>query len=214
MEPFAIGRAPVTNGEFLEFVRAGGYERSSWWSADGWAWRASEGIERPGAWTAELDGEWRIDGVVALDPHAPVVHVSWYEADAFCRSQGLRLPTEPEWEAACCWTADGDRIEPDLDGANLDFVANGPIAPGAPVSASGCVGMIGDVWEWTSSWFAGYPGFSAHPYREYSEVFFGEHYRVLRGGSWATSPRVASGSFRNWDYPLRRQIFAGFRVAA
>ena len=100
--------------------------------------------------------------------------------------------------------------------ANVAHTARGPEPADAhPAGASpyGCLGMIGDVWEWTSSHFGGYPGFMAHPYREYSEVFFGSDYFVLRGGSWATGTRIAIPPFRNWDYPQRSPIFAGFRVA-
>jgi iron(II)-dependent oxidoreductase len=118
-------------------------------------------------------------------PEAPVCHVSWFEADAFARSCDARLPTEAEWEKATTWRQGHDE---------------GPAA-------------VGQVWEWTASCFGGYPGFIAYPYREYSQVFFGENYRVLRGGSWATHPRVATPTFRNWDLPERRQIFAGVRLA-
>jgi iron(II)-dependent oxidoreductase len=118
-------------------------------------------------------------------PEAPVCHVSWFEADAFARSCDARLPTEAEWEKATTWRQGRDE---------------GPAA-------------VGQVWEWTASCFGGYPGFVAYPYREYSQVFFGEHYRVLRGGSWATHPRVATRTFRNWDLPERRQLFAGVRLA-
>jgi iron(II)-dependent oxidoreductase len=121
--------------------------------------------------------------IAAGDPEAPVCHVSWFEADAFARAHDARLPTESEWERAATWT----------QGHQLDG--------------------IGSVWEWTSSTFDGYPGFRAYPYREYSEVFFGDRYRVLRGGSWATHPRVRTLTFRNWDLPQRRQIFAGVRLA-
>jgi iron(II)-dependent oxidoreductase len=117
-------------------------------------------------------------------PEAPACHVSWFEADAFARAHDARLPTEAEWERATTWT----QRTRDLAG-------------------------VGRVWEWTSTRFHGYPGFRPYPYREYSEVFFGEDYLVLRGGSWATHPRVATPTFRNWDLPLRRQIFAGVRLA-
>jgi iron(II)-dependent oxidoreductase len=154
-----------------------------------------------------------------------VVHVSWFEADAFARSLGLRLPTEIEWEKAATWDQErssprrypwGD--QPPIPGvhANVDLLAGGPASAGAfPAgqSPSGCLGMIGDAWEWTAGEFAPYPGFSAYPYREYSEPFFGAGFKVLRGGSWATTARVATPTFRNWDYPQRRQIFAGIRVA-
>jgi iron(II)-dependent oxidoreductase len=123
--------------------------------------------------------------VAAGHPQAPVCHVSWFEADAFARAHAARLPTEAEWERAATWNQ-----EPDCRPA-----------------------AVGCVWEWTVSHFGGYPGFVAHPYREYSEVFFGNGYRVLRGASWATHPRVASTTFRNWDLPQRRQIFAGLRLA-
>ena len=214
---FRIGRVPVTNGDWLSFVHDGGYARPEWWTPDGWAWREAEGIVRPLNWlTDEL--EWRLaDGAAPVDPRRPVVHISWHEADAFARARGVRLPSEVEWEMAATW--DGrNRVDGDWSRANL--VENGllgTVAAGQTTddaSPCGALGMIGDVWEWTSSDFRGYPGFVAHPYREYSEVFFGPDYKVLRGGSFATSARVITPSFRNWDHPHRRQIFAGLRVAA
>jgi len=132
--------------------------------------------------------------VAAGDPSAPVCHVSWFEADAFARAHDARLPSEPEWEKAA--RSNGEL--PARDGGGR---------------GAGALGAVGQVWEWTASHFGGYPGFRAYPYREYSEVFFGDSYRVLRGGSWATAPRVASVTFRNWDLPQRRQIFAGVRLA-
>jgi iron(II)-dependent oxidoreductase len=171
--PFRIARRPVTNATWLHFTEGGGYQRREWWSDEGWAWKEDYDI------TDCKDAE-------AGHPDAPVCHVSWFEADAFARSRGARLPTEAEWEKAATWTqTTGDHL----------------------------LG-VGQAWEWTSTWFDGYPGFVPHPYREYSEVFFGTQYRVLRGGSWATDPRVATVSFRNWDLPQRRQIFAGVRLAS
>jgi iron(II)-dependent oxidoreductase len=214
---FRIGRVPVTNGDWVSFVADGGYARRDWWSRDGWAWREAEGIVRPLNWlTDEL--EWRLDdGVSALDEQRPVIHVSWYEADAFARARGVRLPSEIEWEIAATW--DGSRRhEPSWSEANLvEAGVLGTVGVGSRAqepAPCGALGMIGDVWEWTSSDFCGYPGFVAHPYREYSEVFFGHDFKVLRGGSFATSSRVISPTFRNWDHPHRRQIFAGVRVAA
>ncbi len=222
---YLIGRTPVTNATYLSFVEGGGYQRREWWSDEGWAWKEQYDITRPGAWTADLAGEWRLGQLLPLDPHRPVVHISWFEADAFARAHGARLPTEFEWEKAATWDQDaqtaraypwGNRApEPGLH-ANLDQCGCGTAPAGAypaGVSPCGCLGMIGDVWEWTASRFDGYAGFTAHPYREYSEVFFGGSYRVLRGGSWATRARVAGPTFRNWDHPERRQIFAGLRIA-
>jgi iron(II)-dependent oxidoreductase len=152
------------------------------------------------------------------------VHVSWFEADAFARAHGARLPSEAEWEKAATWDQDTGTARPYPWGgeppsprhANLDHRALGPHPAGAhPDGAAPCgaLGMLGDVWEWTATGFHGYPGFTAYPYREYSEVFFGGGYRVLRGGSWASRPRVTTPTFRNWDLPVRRQIFAGLRLA-
>jgi iron(II)-dependent oxidoreductase len=223
---YRIGRTPITNGTWLAFVEDGGYERREWWSPEGWAWRDTHDIMRPQSWTADLRSQWRLGTLAPLASDQPVVHVSWFEADAFARAHAVRLPTEAEWERAATWDQRhgvalrypwGD--EPPVPGvqANVDQLSGGTAPAGllaAGAAPSGCLGMLGDVWEWTSTRFGGYPGFVADPYREYSEVFFGGDYRVLRGGSWATAARVVSPTFRNWDYPQRRQIFAGVRVAA
>jgi iron(II)-dependent oxidoreductase len=158
---FAIGRVPVTGGDWAAFVEEGGYRRRELWSPEGWEW--VQDVE-PRAGAAD----------------APIVHISCFEADAFARSREARLPTEFEWEKA---------------------------------ALSGAISGLYAVWEWTASEFRAYDGFVAHPYREYSEVFFDKGYRVLRGGSYATHPRVASPHFRNWDLPQRRQLFAGLRIA-
>jgi gamma-glutamyl hercynylcysteine S-oxide synthase len=220
---FQIDALPVTSGDFAGFVEDGGYRRREWWSDAGWAWLGESGVEAPLYWTG--DGrERRFDSTAAIDPSLPVMHVSWFEADAYARSVGKRLPTELEWEKAAAWgpAANAPRTypwgddEPTPERANLDQTAFGPVPAGALAgggSAYGVLGLVGDAWEWTAGEFRGYPGFRAHPYREYSEVFFGGEYRVLRGGSWATRPGVARNTFRNWDLPQRRQIFAGFRCA-
>src|SRR5664279_1904294 len=222
---YLIGRTPITNASYLTFVEGGGYERREWWSAEGWAWKEDYDITRPQGWTADLRAEWRLHTLEPLHPNRPVVHISWFEADAFARAHDLRLPTEIEWERAATWDQElgAARRSPWGDGApvpgvhaNVDQLACGPNPVDAcPDGASpyGCLGMLGDVWEWTATPFAGYPGFAPYPYREYSEVFFGSEYLTLRGGSWATRARVATATFRNWDFPQRRQIFAGMRVA-
>jgi iron(II)-dependent oxidoreductase len=176
---FRIDPYPVTCAAWRAFMAGGGYARREWWSPEGWAWREAEGAERPLSWRPDGTARW-FDRLEVPADDSPVMHVSYWEAEAFARSRGARLPTEAEWEAA---------------------------------RAAGALRAVGEVWEWTSSYFGGYPGFRSFPYREYSEVFFGEGYRVLRGGSWATDPSVARPTFRNWDLPQRRQIFCGVRLS-
>ncbi|HEY7462061.1 MAG TPA: ergothioneine biosynthesis protein EgtB [Gemmatimonadota bacterium] len=227
LEAFGIDVAPVSNRAYLAFVEDGGYRRPELWSSAGLAWREAESVEHPGAWARDASGAWverRFGRVRPLALNRPVARVSWYEAEAYARWAGKRLPTEAEWEKAASWdvTTHAKRVypwgdePPTADHANLDQNLFGPAEIGAyPKGRSfyGCHQMLGDVWEWTASDFLPYPGFRAFPYREYSEIFFGSDYKVLRGGSWATSSIVARNTFRNWDYPVRRQIFAGFRCA-
>jgi iron(II)-dependent oxidoreductase len=227
LRPFLIDAAPVTNGEYRAFMEAGGYGRRDVWSDAGWAWLTETRVEAPKYWYRE-GGEWYtryMDRAGPIDEGRPVCHVCYHEADAYARWVGKRLPNEFEWEAAAGWDPSrgvlfaypwGDEPATRLL-ANVDQLSFEPAPIGAyprNVSPLGCYGMIGDVWEWTSSDFAGYPGFTAFPYPEYSEVFFGSEYKVLRGGSWATRPGAVRNSFRNWDYPIRRQIFSGFRCAS
>jgi iron(II)-dependent oxidoreductase len=164
-----------------------------------------------------------MDLVRPVDATRPVCHVCYHEAEAFAKWDGSRLPSEVEWEAAATWDPVrkcarnfpwGD-FDPDSKAANIDQLSfdTAPVGTYDALSPIGCYGMIGDVWEWTSSDFAGYPGFRSFPYKEYSEEFFGTDYKVLRGGSWATRPGAIRSTFRNWDYPIRRQIFSGFRCA-
>jgi len=227
LRPFLIDAAPVTNGEYREFMEAGGYRERRFWTEAGWAWLREAEVEAPLFWTRR-GGEWwtrSMDREAPVDPLRPVCHVCCHEAEAYARWAGKRLPTEQEWEAAATWDPAAGRKRgypwgdepPTPEHANLDQLAFEAAPVGAyprNVSPIGCYGMIGDVWEWTASDFGPYPGYETFPYPEYSEVFFGGEYRVLRGGSWATRPLVARATFRNWDYPIRRQIFSGFRCAA
>lgn len=223
---FEIDRYPVNNARYLEFIEDRGYARDEFWSALGRRWLAESGANAPKYWTRD-GAQWltrTMDLVRPLDPARPVSHVCYYEAEAFAKWDGKRLPTEFEWEAAASWNPASNLAgqfpwgdsPADSDLANIDQLSfdTAPIGTyGRNFSAIGCYGMIGDGWEWTSSDFHGYPGFRSFPYKEYSEEFFGADYKVLRGGSWATRPGAIRNTFRNWDYPIRRQIFSGFRCA-
>ena len=224
LAPFRIARAPVTCAEYLDFVRAGGYARREWWSDEGWQWKSREALQAPKYWV-QRDGAWmqrRFERIVALSPDAPVVHVSWHEAQAWCRYAGRRLPTEAEWEYAASWHAAGHRKHrfpwgeepPDAARANLEaagIIEVGGLAAGD--SASSLRQMLGNVWEWTASAFEPYPGFIVDPYREYSAPWFGTH-KVLRGGSFATPRRLIRNTWRNFYTPDRYDVFAGFRTCA
>jgi iron(II)-dependent oxidoreductase len=188
---FRIDRRPVGNRDFAGFVAETGADPPLYWEADG-----------AGGWVSTAFGRR-----AELDPEAPVIHVDHRQAGSFAAWAGKRLPSELEWELAAAGS--------DPATANLDHDAFGCRAPAAGTASScGAEAMLGDVWEWTSSELAGYPGFEPFPYPEYSQVFFGRGYPVLRGGSWATRRNVIRTSFRNWDLPERRQIFSGFRCAS
>lgn len=226
VDAFLIDTTPVTNRAYTEFVDIGGYDDPRWWSSDGWKWRQEAALTRPQFWNRD-QGSWtrkRFGSEEDLPLDEPVQHVCWYEADAYARWAGKRLPTEAEWEKAASWNPASQRkfrypwgnTDPTAGHANLGVRRFGPVPVGTyPAGASpwGCRQMVGDVWEWTASDFRPYPGFKPFPYREYSDVFYGPDYKVLRGGSWATQPTAMRTTFRNWDFPTRRQIFAGFRCA-
>jgi iron(II)-dependent oxidoreductase len=222
---FRMARAPVTNEQYASFVEAGGYGERGVWSDAGWTWRTRAEATHPVYWQRSgAGGGWhvrRYDRVEALRPHRPVIHVCWYEAEAYCNWAGRRLPTEAEWERAAAapekrtfpW---GEEL-PSRRHANLDGRFGGPVDVGCfpdGDSAHGCRQMIGNVWEWTSSDFQPYPGFVADPYKEYSEPWFASPHKVLRGGCWATRARLLRNTWRNFYPPDRRDVLAGFRTVA
>lgn len=226
IQPFAIARAPVTQAEFAAFMDDGGYRRRDLWSDAGWSWRTGAAALQPVYWRRDVGGWQRreFDTWVPLEPCRPMIHVNWYEAEAFCAWAGRRLPTEAEWELAASGWRDGatkrrfpwgdDAPTPgraQLDGRGLGCV--GVAAHAAGDSAGGCRQMIGNVWEWTADVFRPYPGFVPDPYREYSVPWFGDHH-VLRGGCWATRGRLLRNTWRNFYRPARRDVFAGFRTCA
>ncbi|MBH8573327.1 ergothioneine biosynthesis protein EgtB [Nostocaceae cyanobacterium CENA369] len=215
LDTYWIDRYPVTCGQYQQFIEAGGYQNSCWWSEAGWQWLQTEQVTKPLYWWDD-----RI-----YDYH-PVYGVSWYEAEAYAQFVGKRLPTEAEWEKAASWDAKAKRRrtypwgdEPPTaqsQNCNCDRLIGKTTAVDAyPAgqSAYGLYDTIGNVWEWTASWFDGYQGFQSYPYKGYSQVYFDRKHRVLKGGSWATRPWGLRCSFRNWYYPSVRQIFAGFRCA-
>ncbi|MGW5784607.1 ergothioneine biosynthesis protein EgtB [Streptomyces sp. NPDC003757] len=224
--PYFIDTVPVTNGAYRAFIDDGGYDDPRWWTPEGWDHVRRHSLTAPLFWRRDA-GQWlrRRFGVTEVVPaDEPVLHVSWYEADAYARWAGRRLPTEAEWEKAARYDPAGDRVtrypwgdaDPGPEHANLGQRHLRPAPAGSYPAGESPLGvrqLIGDVWEWTSSDFTPYPGFRAFPYREYSEVFFGPDYKVLRGGSFAVDAVACRGTFRNWDYPIRRQIFSGFRTA-
>ena len=222
---FRLDRLPVTNAEYAVFVERGGYRNRALWSADGWAWKEENQVARPHYWS---DGPpWEAQEMFARGPlgaNLPVTGVSWHEAEAYSRFVGKRLPTEAEWEKAGAWDAAGQRKLrfpwgddlPDAGRCNSDGRYLGPSPVGAfPRGASpyGCLDMAGNVWEWTASAFAPYPGFAAYPYPEYSEIWFDGDHRVLKGGSWMTRGPLLRTSFRNFFRRGFRHAFAGFRCA-
>ena len=224
--PFRIAATPVTNAEYAAFVDDAGYRRRELWSHRGWEWRRRENAQHPLFWISGGDGwhECRFGAEARLEPWHPVAHVNWYEAEAWCRWAGRRLPTEAEWEmAATLEPATGRKrrfpwgdAPPRPEHANLDYRAGGTVdvrALPAGDSPVGCRQMIGNLWEWVDDTFAPYPDFVCDPYREYSEPYFGKK-KVLKGGAWTTRSRLIRATWRNFFVRHRRNVLAGFRTAA
>ena len=229
VRPFEISKAAVSNAQFAEFVAAGGYNLDQHWCAEGLKWKQINQVNHPGYWIADGPGQWlmrRFDKTIKLLDHEPVSHVNWYEANAYCRWAGLRLPTELEWEVAALGERSdngglsaskrrypwGDTTRPDfanLDGKCLGCVDVASYAEGD--SAFGCRQMLGNVWEWTSDTFQPFAEFSADAYQDYSQPLFGTT-KVLRGGAWTSRSRMVHGTYRNFFEPDRWDIFSGFRV--
>jgi len=220
-----LARTPATNADWQEFVDAGGYARVELWSPAGWAWREREGVVRPLSWTG--DGtHWILDELrpLELDRELPVIHISWFEAEAFANFHGARLPTEFEWEAAATVDAETGvkRVNPWGESpvsrvlANVDQLAGGPERSDAHSGATpnGLQALIGDVWEWTASAYLGYPGYNALPgaLGEYNGKFMSSQ-MVLRGGSVATPASHIRNSYRNFFPPATRWQFSGIRLA-
>ncbi|MEE8313580.1 MAG: selenoneine synthase SenA [Myxococcota bacterium] len=234
LAPFEIAAQPVSQSQFAQFVEDDGYQRQEVWSAAGWSWRLASGATRPVYWRSRGDTWQRrsFDRWTPLESDLPMIHVNWYEAEAWCRWAGRRLPSEAEWEAAATSELEVDAGTPHLaaekrrhpwgeepvsaDRANLDarFLGCLPARDlAAGRSAAGCLQMFGDVWEWTARTVQPYPGFVPDPDKEYSAPGFGAR-KVLRGGSWATRSRLLSATWRNFFTPDRRDVFAGFRSCA
>lgn len=210
LDTYWIDRYPVTVGQYQSFILAGGYQNSHWWSKSGWEWQQQNSITQPLYWSNHLPA------------NHPVYGVSWYEAEAYANFVRKRLPTEAEWEKAASWDVNlGCRRtypwgeEPLTEQHCNHFNIQGKTTPVDAYlggkSAYGVEDLLGNVWEWTTSWFAGYSGFQSFPYRGYSQAYFDQKHRVLKGGSWATYPWAMRCSFRNWYYPSVREILAGFR---
>jgi ergothioneine biosynthesis protein EgtB len=205
LHPHAVANRPVNNGEYREFIRAGGYRDASLWLSEGWNTVQRLGWQRPLYWSEDLESTFTLGGRVALDALAPVCHVSFFEADAFARWAGMRLPSEAEWETL----ADA---QPGRDG---NFVESGALAPLPPQRTDARVHQLfGDVWEWTSSPYLAYPGFKplAGSLGEYNGKFMSGQW-VLRGGSCATPASHIRSSYRNFFYPADRWQFSGMRLA-
>ena len=220
IDTFEIAKAPVSNAQYLEFVNDNGYQNPKYWDETGWQWRLQNQLEHPVYWRLE-NGTWMsrlFDQWLVLAPHRPVIHISWYEAKAWCRWAKRRLPTEAEWELAASGpdkqTFPWGETPPGPHTVNMDSHTIGCIDVGdLPKSDSpyGCRQMIGNVWEWTDTTFSPYPGFIPDMYADYSRPLF-EITKVLRGGAWPTRSRMITNTWRNYYGAGRNDVFAGFRT--
>jgi iron(II)-dependent oxidoreductase len=232
IKPFSIAKAAVNNADFLKFVEAGGYDNPQLWDDEGLQWLKKNQLKHPVYWRNTPQG-WQLrqfDTWNELPLNAALIHVCWYEAQAYCRWAGRRLPTEAEWEVAAAAepSANGNTFSavkryfpwgdssPRADQANLDGYAMGTVDVGAHAagdSAFGCRQMIGNVWEWTQDSFTPYPGYEPDMYQDYSRPLFGIT-KVLRGGAWTTRGRMIRNSWRTYYGPDRNDVFAGIRTCA
>jgi len=228
VKPFAIARAATTYSQFAEFVDAGGYKDKKFWQDEGWSWLQKNKISQPNGWKKDDNGNWLIkhfDSWTAMHPHAAVIHVNWFEASAWCRWAGRRLPSEAEWELAASGSPDNineKRLYPwgnetpcekhvNMNSRAMRTIDAGALPDGD--SAFGCRQMLGNAWEWTADTFKPYPGFEADMYQDYSQPLFGST-KVLRGGAWPTRSRMIRNSWRNYYGAERNDVFAGFRTCA
>jgi ergothioneine biosynthesis protein EgtB len=204
--PFALAARPVTNAEYRAFIEDGGYRTAALWLSDAWTRVEEDGWSRPLYWSEDGEREFTLAGLRTIDPHAPVCHLSYYEADAFARWAGARLPTEAEWERAAAMRSPSHHD---------NFVEHGALHPqGCDAEARGLQQLYGDVWEWTSSAYTAYPGYRPWPgsLGEYNGKFMCGQW-VLRGGSCASARDHLRASYRNFFLPPDRWQFSGLRLA-
>ena len=228
VKPFAIARAATSYLQYAEFVDSDGYSNKKFWDEEGWQWLQENKIIAPNGWEKDSDGNWLIkqfDQWQTLPAHAAVIHINWYEANAWCRWAGRRLPSEAEWELAASGTPDNinekrtypwGESPPTEKTVNMNGRAMGTIDVGALPegdSAFGCRQMVGNTWEWVSDTFNPYPGFVADMYEDYSKPLFGQT-KVLRGGAWITPSRMIRNTWRTYYGAERNDVFAGFRSCA